>query len=143
MKQKADRDETTGADEPAPGTVRAAGLVAALEGLAGVIIAIVLVVQGLTAHHGNAASAYGTAAWFAILAGAILAAGIGLLRGKRWGRAIVVIAGILLLPVAWYMFRSHRLELAVPVAVLAIVTLGLIFAPPSLRWFAAAYDTTG
>ncbi|WP_227983905.1 hypothetical protein [Nocardia spumae] len=138
-KQNAEDDSTRAggpgeAAETTPGTVRAAGALAALEGLIGVIIAIVLVVQG----HDR--SAYGTAAWFVILAGAVLAAGIGLLRGKRWGRAIVVIAQILLLPAAWYMLSSHRLELGIPVGLLALVTLGLIFSPPSVRWMAEAYD---
>ncbi|AHH16199.1 putative membrane protein [Nocardia nova SH22a] len=140
-KQNAD-DDSTRADVPGPaagatpGTVRGAGALAALEGLIGVIIAIVLVIQG----HDK--SAYGTAAWFVILAGAVLAAGIGLLRGRRWGRAIVVIAQILLLPAAWYMLSSHRLELAIPVGLAALATLGLIFAPASVRWMAAAYDVT-
>ncbi|MEV5652060.1 hypothetical protein AB0L57_27765 [Nocardia sp. NPDC052254] len=138
-KQNAD-DDSTGAGlsgeaaEATPGTVRGAGALATLEGLIGVIIAIVLAIAG----HDK--SAYGTAAWFVILAGAVLAAGIGLLRGRRWGRAIVVIAQILLLPAAWYMLSSHRLELGIPVGLLALVTLGLIFAPASVRWMAQAYD---
>jgi hypothetical protein len=122
----------------APVTVRAAGALAALEGLTGLIIAIVLVVQG--AGHGGA-QAYGTAAWFAILAGAVLAAGTTLFAGHRWGRAIVVIAQILLLPAAWYMLSSHRFELGIPVGLAALVTLGLIFAPPSVQWMASGYDT--
>ncbi|MBF6327137.1 hypothetical protein IU452_01250 [Nocardia transvalensis] len=122
----------------APGTVRGAGAVAALEGLVGVIIAIVLVAQG-TRGNETATQAYGTAAYFAILAGAVLAAGVALFRGHRWGRAIVVLAQVLLLPVAWYMFSSHRPELAVPVGLAAVVTLVLIFSPPSNRWMARSY----
>ncbi|NKY86756.1 hypothetical protein [Nocardia veterana] len=141
-KQNADSDSTgtAGTADPTPGTVRGAGALAALEGLIGVIIAIVLVVRGATETHDSAVSAYGTAAWFVILAGAVLAAGIGLLRGKRWGRAIVVIAQILLLPAAWYMLSSHRPELAIPVGLAALITLGLIFSPPSVHWMAQAYD---
>lgn len=126
--------------ETVPGTVRGAGALATLEGAVGVVIAIVLIVQGATSEHDSAFSAYGTAAWFLILAGAVLAAGIGLLRGKRWGRAIVVIAQILLLPAAWYMLSSHRFELGIPVGLVALVTLGLVFSPPSVRWMAQAYD---
>ncbi|MGA4788156.1 hypothetical protein [Nocardia sp. AB354] len=143
-KQNADSESTGGttggAADPTPGTVRGAGALAALEGLIGVIIAIVLVVQGITSADTSAKSAYGTAAWFVILAGAVLAAGIGLLRGKRWGRAIVVIAQVLLLPAAWYMLSSHRFELGIPVGLVALVTLGLVFSPPSVRWMAQAYD---
>ncbi|MFI5777746.1 hypothetical protein [Nocardia sp. NPDC051570] len=123
-----------------PATVRGAGAVAALEGLTGVIIAIVLVAQG-TKGSESAAQAYGTAGYFAILAGAVLAAGIALYFGRRWGRAIVVLTQILLLPVAWYMFSSHRPELAVPVGLAALITLVLIFSPPSTRWMASLYDS--
>jgi hypothetical protein len=128
--------------ERTPGTVRAAGALAALEGLIGVIIAIVLVIQGAGRAGHSAAQAYGTAAWFAILAGAVLAAGLGLYRGRRWGRAIVVIAQILLLPAAWYMLRSSRFDLGIPVGLAALVTLGLLFAPASTQWMARGYDAT-
>lgn len=145
-KQNADSDSTdsdstgTGTTgDPTPGTVRGAGALAAIEGLIGVIIAVVLAVQGATESEESGASAWGTAAWFIILAGAVLAAGIALLRGKRWGRAIVVISQILLLPAAWYMLSSHRPELGIPVGLAALVTLGLIFSPPSLHWVAQAY----
>ncbi len=128
------------ANQDIPVTVRGAGAVAALEGLTGVIIAIVLVAKGARGNE-SAAQAYGTAGYFAILAGAVLAAGIALYLGKRWGRAIVVLAQILLLPVAWYMFSSHRPELAVPVGLAAVVTLVLIFSPASNRWMAGLYGS--
>ncbi|RDI53208.1 hypothetical protein [Nocardia mexicana] len=128
------------APERVPSTVRAAGALAALEGGIGVIVAIVLVVRGLTGADQSLTSAYGTAAWFVILGGAVLAAGIGLLRGRRWGRAIVVIAQILLLPVSWYMIGGQP-QFGIPLGLVALVTLGLLFSPPSTRWAAEVYDT--
>ena len=127
-----------------PATVRGAGALASLEGLIGLGIAVALVVHGSGARDGirgpgASAQPYGTAAWFAILSAAVLAAGISLIRGRRWGRAIVVIAQILLLPIAWNMVSSHRLELAIPIALAALVTLGLTFAPPSAQWMARGY----
>jgi hypothetical protein len=127
-----------------PATIRGAGTLASLEGLVGLGIAVALVVHGSGAHDGirgpgASAQPYGTAAWFAILAAAVLAAGVSLISGRRWGRAIVVIAQILLLPVAWNMVSSHRLELAIPIGLAALVTLGLTFAPPSAQWMARGY----
>ena len=46
---------------------------------------------------------FGTAAWFAIIGGAVLAAGWALWTGRRWGRGVAVFAQLLLLPVAWYL----------------------------------------
>ena len=128
-----------------PATIRGAGALASLEGLIGLGIAVALVVHGSSGAHdgirgpGASAQPYGTAAWFAILAAAVLAAGVSLIRGRRWGRAIVVIAQVLLLPVAWNMVSSHRLELAIPIGLAALVTLGLTFAPPSAQWMARGY----
>lgn len=124
-----------------PGTVKAAGALVALEGAAGVIVAIVLTVRAATGSDQHVVNGYGTAAWLAILAGAVLAAGIGLLRGKRWGRAIAVIANLLLLPPAWYMITSHQPGFGIPLGVLALAALVLLFAPASSQWMAAGYDT--
>ncbi|WP_067676111.1 hypothetical protein [Nocardia miyunensis] len=125
-----------------PGTVRGAGALAALEGAIGVIVAIVLVVRGLSGADQSKVSAYGTAAWFVILGGAVLAAGIALFLGRRWGRAIAVIAQILLLPVAWYMIEGHQLQFGIPLGLIALAGLGLLFAPASSRWMAQGYDSS-
>ncbi|MFE7797733.1 hypothetical protein [Nocardia sp. NPDC057440] len=123
-----------------PTTVRGAGGLVTLEGSVAVIAAIVLVVRGLLGHDQSATSGYGTAAWFAILGGAVLAAGIGLLLGHRWGRAIAVIAQLLLLPVSWSLLTdSHQPVYGVLLGVVVIVTLVLLFAPPSSRWMAQEY----
>ncbi|MFF2556268.1 hypothetical protein ACFVUS_35020 [Nocardia sp. NPDC058058] len=124
-----------------PGTVRVAGALVALEGAAGVIVAIVLILRAATGSDQHVVNGYGTAAWLVILAGAVLAAGLGLFRGKRWGRAIAVIANLLLLPPAWYMITSHQVPLGILFGVIALGALGALFAPASSRWMAAGYDT--
>ncbi|MFQ6391854.1 hypothetical protein ACLMAJ_00225 [Nocardia sp. KC 131] len=123
-----------------PTTVRGAGGLVTLEGAVAVIAAIVLVVRGLLGHDQTAASGYGTAAWFGILGGSVLAAGIGLLLGRRWGRAIAVIAQLLLLPVSWSLLTdSHQPLYGVLLGVVVIATLVLLFAPASSRWMAEEY----
>ena len=123
-----------------PATVRGAGGLVALEGAVAVGVAIVLIVRGLLGHDQSAASGYGTAAWFGILGGAVLAAGIGLFLGHRWGRAIAVIAQVLLLPVTWSLLTdSHQPALGGLLGVVVIATLVLLFAPASNRWMAELY----
>jgi hypothetical protein len=140
-----DGDPDAGQDSapPAvPGTVRGAGALAALEGVAGVVVAIVLVVRGLSGADQSKVNTYGTAAWFVIFGGAVFAAGLGLFLGRRWGRAIVVIAQILLLPVAWYMIKGHQMQFGIPLGLIALAGLVLLFAPPSSRWMAQGYDSS-
>ncbi|MGY2006556.1 hypothetical protein ACW9HJ_02385 [Nocardia gipuzkoensis] len=123
-----------------PATVRAAGTLVTLEGVVAVVVAIVLVVRGLLGHDQSATSGYGTAAWFGILGGAVLAAGVGLLLGKRWGRAIAVIAQLLLLPVTWSLLTdSHQPVYGTLLGAAAVGALALLFAPPSTRWMAEDY----
>ncbi|WP_330249966.1 hypothetical protein OG874_27230 [Nocardia sp. NBC_00565] len=123
-----------------PATVRGAGGLVALEGAVAVGVAIVLIVRGLLGHDQSAASGYGTAAWFGILGGAVLAAGIGLFLGHRWGRAIAVIAQVLLLPVTWSLLTdSHQPVLGGLLGVVVIAALVLLFAPASNRWMAELY----
>ncbi len=61
--------------------------------------AIVLIVRAIAGHREETVmiSGYATAVWFVILGGALMAAGVGLLRGRRWGRGLVLIAELLIL----------------------------------------------
>ncbi|MET7769710.1 hypothetical protein [Nocardia sp. NPDC005366] len=123
-----------------PTTVRGAGALVAIEGAVAVATAVVLVVRGLLGHDQTQASGYGTAAWFGILGGAVLAAGIGLLLGQRWGRAIATIAQILLLPVTWSLLTdSHQPVLGALLGIVVVGALALLFAPASNLWMAQQY----
>lgn len=138
-----DGDQREGGDQAPtgiPATVRVAGGLVSLEGLAGVVTAIVLIVRALTGHDQSAASGVGTAIWFGVLFGGVLAAGIGLLRGKRWGRAIAVIANVLLLPVAWSLLTdSHQPLWGSLLGLVAVAGLAALFAPATSRFMAQDY----
>jgi peptidoglycan/LPS O-acetylase OafA/YrhL len=128
---------------PVPKTnavVRAAGALVAVEGGLGVAVAVVLVIRGLLGHDQHQANGYGTAAWFVVIGGAVLAAGVGLLRGRRWGRSIAVFAQLLLLPVIWSLLTdSHRPVLGVLAGIVVVAALALLLSPPFNRWIAAQY----
>ncbi|GAB16626.1 hypothetical protein GOEFS_008_00350 [Gordonia effusa NBRC 100432] len=117
----------------------------ALEGFLGVGAAIVLVILGLLDESGRIASShsYGTAAWFAIIGGGVLCGGLALLTGRRWGRAIAVVAQILLVPVAFALltgsehdYGAYRVWYSVPLIIAAVTVLVLLFMPSSVRWLA-------
>lgn len=122
-----------------PAPVRLAGWIASAQGLVGVGVAAALVVRAVAGHKEETVviSGYGTALWFLILAGALLAAGIGLLRGRRWGRGLVVIAEILLLFVAWYVaVGSHRYLAGIALAVVCATALVSLFRRDAIAWYA-------
>jgi hypothetical protein len=118
-----------------PASVRGAGFIVAAQGATGVVVAAVLLIRAIGGTAPRGISGFGTAGWFALAGGAVLAAGWSLLVGRRWGRGLAVFAELLLLPVAWYLtVDSQRALLGIPVAALAVAVLGLLFSPAAVRW---------
>ncbi|MGW5112345.1 hypothetical protein [Nocardia sp. NPDC004123] len=134
-------NKPVGESDVVPGTVRVAGALVALEGALGLVAMVVLIIVGVNGSAQSPKNSYLTAGYAAILGGAVLAAGIGLMRGKRWGRAIATLTQLLLLGVAYYMFTSDRPEFGAPLGLLALGALGALFAPASNRWMAAGYGS--
>jgi peptidoglycan/LPS O-acetylase OafA/YrhL len=122
--------------------VRGAGLLVALQGVAALVMAAVLVVRGIAGADQRVVNGLGTAVWFVLVGGVVLAAGRALLVGKRWGRGLAVFTQLLLLPVAWYLtVGSHQPAFGIPVGILALIVLVLLFTPAAVRW--AAGDQGG
>ena len=118
-----------------PRPVRAAGLTVAVQGACALVVAVLLVLRGLAGADQRVVNGYGTAAWFALVGVAVLAAGAALLRGRRWGRGIAVFVNLTLLPIAWYLgIGSHRWGYGAVVGALAVTALALLFSPAALRW---------
>jgi hypothetical protein len=120
---------------PAPASVRAAGLIVAVQGAAALVVAVVLLIRALSGADQRVANGFGTAGWFVLVGGGVLAAGYALLAGRRWGRGLAVFAELLLLPVAYYLtVGSHRAPIGIPVAIMALAVLALLFSPTAIRW---------
>lgn len=118
-----------------PVAVRGAGLIVAVQGTAALVVAVVLVVRGLGGADQRVVNGFGTAIWFFLVGGGVLAAGCGLFAGKRWGRGLAVFTQLLLLPVAWYLtVGSHQPMFGIPVAIVALAALALLFSPAAVRW---------
>ncbi len=134
-----------------PSVVRYAGYLVILEGVLALTAAAVFLFRAMAGVNpdvvrGNVGAhwyAYGTAAWFALIGAAVLAAGWALTTGRRWGRGIAVFANLLLLGVAWYIYGSDQPVYAAVVAVTALATLGLLFSPAAVQWTTRSTDDRG
>jgi hypothetical protein len=123
--------------------VRGAGLIVAVQGVAALVVAAVLVVRGIAGADQRVVSGLGTAVWFVLVGGVVLAAGRALVLGKRWGRGLAVVTQLLLLPMAWYLtVGSRQPAFGIPAGIVALTALILLFSPAALRW-AAAGDQDG
>ncbi|QII00778.1 hypothetical protein BH92_13590 [Rhodococcoides fascians A21d2] len=125
-----------------PATFRSAGVLVAAQGAASLIAAFVLLVRAVSGDGDNAvANGYGTAGWFGVLGVGVGAAGVALILGKRWGRAIATVVQLLLLPVVWSLLTgSHQTVYGIVLGIVVIGVLVLLFSPPSSRWMAAEYS---
>ncbi|BDD81621.1 hypothetical protein TPB0596_13840 [Tsukamurella pulmonis] len=124
----------------APGTVKAAGAVVALEGFVALAVGVVELIRGIAGTADTTTGAYGIAFWMIPMGAAVLAGGIALLRGKRWGRTLGVLTNVLLgcagLSGA---FAQGRPEIGLPLVAVAVLVLGLLFSPPTVAWLEGEY----
>lgn len=119
---------------PAPNAVRLAGALVALQGLAGLVFAVAVLIRALGAATG-AGNLYGEVGMFVVLAGAILAVAGGLLLGRQWARTPAVVVQLLLVAVAWYAIGPTRLVVpAIITVVVCVAVFALLFIAPSRAW---------
>ena len=123
----------------APAAVRGAGVIVAVQGVVALVVGAVLVARGIAGADQRVVNGLGTAVWFFLVGGVVLAAGRALALGKRWGRGPAVFTQLLLVPVAWYLtVGSHQPAFGIPLGVVALAALILLFSPPAVRWAAGS-----
>jgi hypothetical protein len=131
-------------DSAAPPTIRGAGILVGLQGLAGVAFAVALLVRGLGGESSTGGNIFGEAGYFVVIGGGVVAVGVALFLGKHWARSPAVVVELLLLGVAWYAAGpSGRPEYGVPVGVLCVVVLYLLFTAKSREWSMGLDERTG
>lgn len=123
-----------------PTPIRLAGLLVALQGAVAVGYAVFVVGRHVAGENSGAISWFGTVAYFVLLGGAVLVAGLCLLRGFRWGRGVAIVVELLLLPVAWSLLTdSQQKPLGYAVGASAIAVFALLLSPKALDWANAEY----
>lgn len=117
-----------------PHPVRAAGVFVGLQGTAGVVTAIGLLVLAVRGRTGPVPIT-ATAAWLAGFGIMLVAIGVGLVRGRQGARTPAIVAQLLLLGACWYAAGpSSQPAYGVPAAALCVAVLVLLFCPPAMRW---------
>lgn len=119
---------------PAPRTVRVAGMIVAVQGLAGLVFAVAVLIRAFGTRTG-AGNLYGEFGYYLVLSAAILAVAAGLLLGRRWSRTPAALLQVLLIAVAWYAIGPSQLVVpAVITVVLCVAALVLLFTAPARAW---------
>ncbi len=112
-------------------------MIVALQGLLGVVVGAITLARAVGGVEDSVTSGYALGLLYLALGGPLLAAGVTLVLGKRWGRGPSIITQLLLLPVAWTLLTgSNQPLLGTVVAVAALAVLVLLIFPPATRsWF--------
>ncbi|MBZ8176895.1 hypothetical protein GSS88_03645 [Corynebacterium sp. 3HC-13] len=132
-----------------PAPIRWAGFIAITQSLIGIGYAVLLIIRqilgyrdpAIVSEQGSAASwvGTGTAIYFLVIFGIVIIAAIRMIRGHTWGRGLVVMLQMILLPIAWYMGSSHAFILCAVTGLSAIAGLVLLFHPVSVKWVTERY----
>jgi peptidoglycan/LPS O-acetylase OafA/YrhL len=116
-----------------PRQVLLAGGIVGAQGLVGVAVALVFLVRAI--GSGAPGAGIAEAVYFLLVGGAVLFAGTGLLRGKRWARTPAIVAQLLLLPVVYSLIGpSQQLVPGILAGLVVIGTFLLLISEPSRAW---------
>ncbi|WP_205718652.1 hypothetical protein [Actinomadura sp. WMMA1423] len=123
-----------------PFTVQAAAALEAVEGAAAVGFGVFTGVE--TAAGAAVDPASGIGVTVLALAGGLgmLGCARGLLLAAQWSRAPAVLTQLFALPITWSLWQSDRLEIAVPLGVVAVLALIAVLSPPSTAWLIEDHD---
>ncbi|GAA3436216.1 hypothetical protein [Kutzneria kofuensis] len=119
----------------APGPVRAAGALVAVQGAAALVVAVITLVLGLSGGA-PALVAFGEAGVYLVIAAAFLAPGVLLWRGVRGARNGAVFLQLLVLGGIWWGFDpidSILVDVLFTAYCLAVLVL-LLFLASSREW---------
>lgn len=126
-------DEPTVPAGPPP-QVRAAGVIVAVQGLLGVVFAVLLAVRASTADL-PVGFVLGEAGYFAVIGVALAVIGVGLVAGRRWARTPAIVTQLLLLPVVYSLIGpSQQLVLGIVAGVVVFVAFMLLISERSREW---------
>ena len=102
---------------------RLASSLAIVEGLVVAGLGLFLVLNSFFADIEEPSAWVAEIAFAALGATGLIIAGIGLRRRKNWGRAPVVIANLIALPVAYYLWTSDQKIVAILLGLIALPAL--------------------
>ncbi|EFV13555.1 hypothetical protein [Segniliparus rugosus] len=128
-----DRDKSMAVSPPKP--ILVSGVVSAALGLIAAVFGLAVAFAAVVGRSFPGLSSPATAVAFLAFGGTFALAGWSLLRGKSWGRGVIVIFCLLLLPIAYGIVEDSRQPLyGYPLGAAVLTDLICLFVPSSLRW---------
>lgn len=80
-------------------------------------------------HPTNASEGVAIGIYLLILAAGIVAAFVGMLRGRRWSRSPAITANLIVVGMGWYLIKADQLVIGILTMVAGVVTIGTLATP--------------
>jgi peptidoglycan/LPS O-acetylase OafA/YrhL len=122
-------DPSTAHGQPAPGSLRWAVVLLAVQALAVVVVTGVLAYDDVVASPTSRGAGWTLTGTAAALAALLVFLDWSLARRRAWARGPAVVLELMLLPIGYYMVKGGLPWVGVPLIVLALATAGLLVAP--------------
>jgi uncharacterized membrane protein YhaH (DUF805 family) len=123
---------------PAPTPVRIAAGLVGLEGLAGLVMAVVFGVWS----EGSVGSRIGEASYFLLVAVALGCCAVLLFRGHHGARTPAIVTQLLLVPVVYTTLGSGQIVVGIVALLFVVGTFLLLISEPSRRWAVGADEAS-
>jgi hypothetical protein len=118
-----------------PENVKVAGVLVAVQGLVGVVVAVVLGVRAVGAEGPRGYYGFAEAGIFLLMAGAVAGLGYGLVRGVHGCRTPAIVIQLLLFPVIYYTLGpSRQLFWGIVCGLYVLLTFLMLISEQSRRW---------
>jgi hypothetical protein len=113
---------------------------ASLAGLEGLLVLAYAVVLAADIHTDRLAMGVTTAAFFGLLAGALITCAWYVVQGRTWARSPIVVTQVLALGLAWNFLGGRTTWISVVLAVVAAVVLVGLLHPASIEALSDQHD---
>lgn len=118
-----------------PENVKVAGILVAVQGVVGVVVAVVLGVRAVGAEGPRVYYGFAEASIFLLMAGAVAGLGYGLVRGVHGCRTPAIVIQLLLFPVIYYTLGpSRQLFWGIVCGLYVLLTFLMLISEQSRRW---------
>ncbi|MFF7242268.1 hypothetical protein ACFZBU_00035 [Embleya sp. NPDC008237] len=80
-------------------------------------------------HPSNASEGVAIGIYLLILAAGIVAAFVGMLRGRRWSRSPAITANLIVVGMGWYLIKADQLVIGILTMIVGVGTIAALATP--------------
>ncbi|WP_406282937.1 hypothetical protein [Embleya sp. NBC_00896] len=112
-----------------PLTWRVCTAVVGIEALALLGYSLYLTFRSEFGHPSNASEGVAIGIYLLILAAGIVAAFVGMLRGRRWSRSPAITANLIVVGMGWYLIKADQMAIGIATMIVGAATIVVLATP--------------